>query len=344
MLTDIEKKHYSRHFPVIGEAGQHRLRQSKVLCVGAGGLGSPALLYLAAAGVGQIGIMDHDRVERSNLGRQVLYTERDIGKRKVDSAKTALQAHNPFNQYTIYPNRFTQDHADLIAQYDVIIDAVDNFASRYLLNDACFKHQKPLVSGSVLRFQGQCSVFHHEGGPCLRCLYPTPPSAAESPNCADAGVLGVLPGILGTVQATEVIKLILGEGETLAGRLLTVDALSMQFKSFEIQKDPACPCCVHGERVNVVDVPEVNYVELQTMKDPYLIDVRETHERETFGDIGGILLPNSQFEVGQVDAPKDAKIVVYCRSGARSAKVVNKLIQAGYHRAMNLRGGYFGIT
>jgi adenylyltransferase/sulfurtransferase len=371
-LSHEEVQRYSRHLimPEVGVAGQRRLKAASVLCVGAGGLGSPAALYLAAAGVGRIGIVDFDVVDSSNLQRQIIHGTPDVGKAKLQSAKARLEALNP--EVTIEPHetRLSSSNAlELFAGYDVILDGTDNFPTRYLVNDACVLLRKPNAYGSIFRFEGQASVFAHEGGPCYRCLYPEPPPPGLVPSCAEGGVLGVLPGIIGTIQATETIKLILGVGSPLVGRLLLYDALDMRFRELKLRRDPACPVC--GDRPTVQSLMdyeqfcgvapagsrgasadvlpperETSVTELKAALDRgapiFVLDVREPQEYQICRIPGSTLIPLGDLpqRLAELPAgPAAPEIVVHCKSGVRSARAVRLLADRGFDRAKNLKGG-----
>ncbi len=366
-LTPEELRRYSRHLtlPEFGMEGQKRLKRSSVLIIGAGGLGSPVALYLAAAGVGRIGLVDFDVVDETNLQRQVLYTTQDVGRPKVEVAAERLRALNPYVEIETYPVQLRADNAlELIGQYDVVADGTDNFTTRYLVNDACVLTGTPNVYASIFRFEGQASVFATREGPCYRCLYPEPPPPGLVPSCAEGGVLGVLPGLLGTIQANEVIKVLTGIGEPLVGRLLLVDALTMHFQEMKLMKDPACPVC--GEHPTITslqeytmycgvpgngqhtlvqeEVPEITVEELQEWleKDapPLLLDVREPFERAIV-NIGGTFIPLRELpeRLQELEDFRNHPVVVYCRSGVRSAQAVALLREAGFTQAFNLRGG-----
>lgn len=351
-LSPQEILRYSRHFPVIHMAGQQQLKQAKVLCVGAGGLGSPVLLYLAAAGIGTLGMVDHDVVEISNLQRQVLFDAQDLGLSKALCAQQKLQAQNPLIEIKAHYCRLTQENAEhILADYDLIVDGSDNYLTRYLINDICHVQSKPLVSASIFQFQGQISVFNYNNGPCYRCLYPAPPPAELVPNCAVGGVLGVLPGIIGTLQATEAIKLILKIGQSLSGRLLTVDALTMQFKDYEIRRDPHCPLCQHGQfshslftkTVTEMAITEIEPQQLadwlqQNPESFKLLDVREPYERELC-HIGGEHIPLGELHPAQLNWDKQQPLVVYCKMGGRSLKAAQLFQDAGYEKVYSLKGG-----
>lgn len=356
-----ELQRYGRHLimPEVGLEGQQKLKRSKVLVVGAGGLGSPLMLYLSAAGVGTIGVVDFDVVEPSNLQRQVLHRTEDVGKKKIDSASRRVQELNPHVSVRRHPVRLTSENAlEIIREYDVVVDGTDNFPTRYLINDACVLLGKPNVYGSIFRFEGQASVFRTPDGPCYRCLYPEPPPPGLVPSCAEGGVLGVLPGLIGSVQATETLKLLLGIGDPLIGRLLLVDALKMTFREMKLRKDPACPIC--GEQPTISGL--IDYEEfcgekavrekeqeselsvdqlrqkLKKGEDIVLLDVREPFERE-IASIGGVLIPLGELpgRVHELDASKE--IVVYCHTGVRSGRAVSLLRGMGFKKAKNLQGG-----
>lgn len=361
-FSTAEMKRYARHFslPEFGVEAQRKLKAARVLCIGAGGLGSPVALHLAAAGVGALGIVDADVVEESNLHRQLLHGTNDVGRSKLDSARDRLHDVNPHVEIITYPERFTSANArQIAADYDVIIDGTDNFPTRYLSNDVSVFLKKPNVYGSILRFEGQCSVFApHLGGPCYRCLSPTPPDPGLVPSCAEGGVLGVLPGIIGTMQATEAIKLICGIGEPLIGRLLHFDALRMKFREFKLRRDPECPVC--GDHPTITDlidyeqfcgvsktiapdVPSMKVQELKSMMDRgedfLLLDVREAHEYDIAQIKGSKLVPLGELEKRLDELPRDRKIAVHCKSGGRSAKAVGKLRDAGFNDVWNVTGG-----
>jgi adenylyltransferase/sulfurtransferase len=363
-LTRGEMNRYSRHLllPEVTVEGQKRLKASKVLLVGAGGLGSPAALYLAAAGVGTIGLVDFDVVDESNLQRQILHDTAWIGKPKLDSAKAHLNALNPNVDVVLFPERLTSENAlGILKGFDVVLDGTDNFATRYLTNDACFLLGVPNVYGSIFRFEGQVSVFHPGKGPCYRCLYPSPPPPGLVPSCAEGGVLGVLPGVIGCLQATEAIKLLLGIGQPLIGRLILYDALAMAFREFRLSRDPGCPLC--GENATIkalvdyeefcgtgrgVDAPapegpEVTPVELKAWLDSgkpvQLLDVREPAEDAICRIDGAVLIPLGSLTDRLDEVDRTRTVVVLCRSGVRSARAVAFLRQAGLVRAYNLRGG-----
>jgi adenylyltransferase/sulfurtransferase len=364
-LTTDEIQRYARHLilPDVGLDGQLRVKSARVLVVGAGGLGSPVALYLAAAGVGTLGLVDFDDVDVSNLQRQILHGTKDIGRSKLESARARLRDVNPHVRVETHDTRLTSANAlEIIGGYDIVVDGTDNFATRYLTNDACVLLGKPNVYGSIFRFEGQASVFGVKDGPCYRCLFPEPPPPGSVPSCAEGGVLGVLPGIVGTIQATETIKLILGIGETLAGRLLLIDALSMQFRAMTLRKDPACPAC--GTRTitalidydefcgapgvddaqDVDDVVEITPRDLAARlsrgDDTFdLIDVREPGEWAIARIDGARLIPLAQIPAALPSLDKTREIVVMCRSGVRSADAARFMQRSGFARVKNLAGG-----
>lgn len=339
----------------VGPTGQTKLTQARVLCIGAGGLGCPALLYLAGAGVGHIGIVDNDSVDISNLQRQILYTTADIGQSKVLCAQRRLSALNPEIAVVAHHVRLTAENAAaLITLYDIVIDGSDNFETRFLVNDACVMLRKPLIYGSVLRFEGQVSVFDAERGPCYRCLFPEPPSAQLAPNCAEAGVLGVLPGLIGTLQATEAIKLILGQGKLLCGRLLLYDALQLTYKELALEKNPDCPCC-HPQRIPqhlhdyllggcaMADVQCLSATELKQRLDAgekiLIVDVREPDEYALCKIPGAQLIPLQTLPQRFSELDKAATIVLQCHHGRRSLMALEFLQQNGFTKLFNLTGG-----
>jgi sulfur-carrier protein adenylyltransferase/sulfurtransferase len=362
-LSNDEILRYSRHLimPEVGLEGQQRLKAARVLCVGAGGLGSPLLLYLGAAGVGTIGLVDFDVVDYTNLQRQVIHSTADVGRSKLRSAAEKLQGLNPYVVLRPYETRLTSDNAlEILRDFDVVVDGTDNFATRYLVNDACVLLGKPNVYGSISRFEGQASVFATRDGPCYRCLYPEPPPPGLVPSCAEGGVLGVLPGLLGVIQATEAIKLVLGSGEPLVGRLLLVDALGMRFRELKLRRNPDCPACgdrrtitrlidyqefcgVRGEEAPAEKgVPEIPVEDLKRRldagEDLLLLDVREPHECRICS-LGGLLIPLGELPKRVRELDSSRELLVYCRSGARGAKAVALLRQAGFSKAHNLAGG-----
>ncbi len=364
-LEAAERLRYRRHLllPGFGEDGQARLLAGRVLLVGAGGLGCPAAQYLAAAGVGTLGLVDHDRVDVSNLQRQILYGSADVGKPKVEVARERILALNPGVDVKLHPVRLSADNAlEIFADYDIVVDGSDNFPTRYLVSDACVLSEMPNVHAAVLRFEGQASVFDASRGPCYRCLHPAAPGADEVPNCAEGGVLGVLPGLLAMVQATETIKLLAGLGDSLVGRLLHYDALEMRFVEFALAKDPECPAC--GERPTVsrlIDyeafcgasraeeqsgmLEELSAEELHAMRvrgeDFVLLDVREPHEHATARIEGAVLIPLGDLEkrIGELAGWKTKCVVAHCHFGGRSAQACRVLQAHGFAKPLNLRGG-----
>ena len=359
-LSAEELQRYSRHLmmPEVTSEGQRRLKAARILCIGAGGLGSPAALYLAAAGVGTVGIVDFDDVDLSNLQRQILHGTKDIGRSKLESARDRLRDINPEIEIELHKCRFSSENASqLVAQYDLVVDGSDNFPTRYLSNDVSVFARKPNVYGSVFRFEGQTTVFApHLGGPCYRCLFPEPPPPDSVPNCAQAGVLGVLPGIIGMLQAIETIKLIVGIGETLVGRLLHFDALKVKFRELNLRRDPGCPVC--GENPTIfspVDyeqfcggrdeeaIPTMSAPELKRKMDacePFeLIDVREPFEYEIARIDGAKLIPLGEIAERVNELQRERPIVVHCHSGQRSAQAVRLLQQRGFANLYNLEGG-----
>jgi adenylyltransferase/sulfurtransferase len=352
-LSESERERYARHLilPEIGEAGQQKLKNASVLIIGAGGLGSPVSIYLAAAGVGRIGLADFDAVDISNLHRQILYGTSDVGTPKLDAARRRLHDLNPQIVIEAHQAAVTSDNAlEMFRPYDVIVDGTDNFPTRYLVNDACVLLGKPNVYGSIFRFDGQASVFYARQGPCYRCLYPEPPPPHLVPSCAEGGVLGVLPGVIGTIQATETIKLITGAGEPLIGRLLLFDALQMTFRQMRLRKDVNCVVCGDQPTVtklidyegfcNPADSGEITPAQLAEMTDAVLVDVREKYEWDQGYIEGAQLIPMGQIERNLEAIPKDRDVVLYCRSGARSAHALEFLRAKGFHRARHLKGGY----
>ena len=359
-LSPAELQRYSRHLmmPEVTPDGQRRLKAARVLCIGAGGLGSPAAVYLAAAGMGTIGIVDFDDVDLSNLQRQILHGTKDIGRDKLESARDRLHDINPEIDVQLHKCRFSSENApQLVSGYDVIVDGSDNFPTRYLSNDVCVLARKPNVYGSVFRFEGQTTVFApHLGGPCYRCLFPEPPPPDSVPNCAQAGVLGVLPGIIGMLQAIEAIKMIVGVGESLVGRLLHFDALKAKFRELNLRRDPECPVC--GENPTIFSpidyeqfcgardeeaIPKMSANELKQKMDarePFeLIDVRETYEYEIARIDGARLIPLGEIAERADELRRDRPIVVHCHSGRRSAEAVRLLQQRGFGNIYNLEGG-----
>jgi adenylyltransferase/sulfurtransferase len=360
LLTRDEIARYSRHLllPEVAAAGQARLKAGRVLVVGAGGLGSPAALYLAAAGVGRIGVADFDAVDLSNLQRQVLYDTGDVGRLKAERTRERLNALNPHVDVVVHSERLARENAkDVLGGYDVVLDGTDNFATRYLTNDACFLLGVPNVYGSIYRFEGQVSLFQRGKGPCYRCLYPSPPEPGLVPSCAEGGVLGVLPGVVGTLQATEALKLLLGIGRSLAGRLVLYDALALSFREIALARDPSCPLC--GDRPTITDLvdydalcgagpalppgAEMTPAEVAAWRergDPFqLLDVREPAEAALASIAGSVLVPLGSLAERLAEVERTRPVVVYCRSGARSARAVALLRQAGLNRTYNLAGG-----
>ena len=368
-LTNEEIRRYSRHLilPEVGLAGQRKIRNTSVLCIGAGGLGSPIAMYLAAAGIGRLGIVDFDTVDYSNLQRQILHSDADVGTPKADSAKAAIQALNPNVQVDLHKTRITSDNAlDLIRPYDIVVDGTDNFPTRYLTNDACVLLKKPNVYGSIFRFEGQASVFAPNlGGLCYRCLYPEPPPPGMVPSCAEGGVLGVLPGIIGCIQATEILKLALGKGSSLIGRLLLFNALDMKFRELKLRKDPKCPVCGPNPTVTqLIDYemfcgiqpepanPSANpdEVSLQEMKKALdtpslgirVIDVREPDEQQIARIAGVPLVPLSTLPQRFTDLDPNVQYYIHCKSGVRSLKALRFLREQGFKYVKSVKGGING--
>jgi adenylyltransferase/sulfurtransferase len=365
-LTKDELSRYSRHLilPEVGEEGQRKLKAARVLCVGTGGLGSPLALYLAAAGVGTLGLVDFDVVDASNLQRQIIHSTADIGRKKLDSAAEKLKALNPNLNVIKHDTLLSSANAlDILKDYDVIADGTDNFPTRYLVNDACVLLGKPNAYGSIFRFEGQASVFATKDGPCYRCLYPEPPPPGLVPSCAEGGVLGILPGLIGVIQATETIKLILGKGSTLVRRLLLVDALNMRFRELKLRKNPECPVCgAHPTVTQLIDyqqfcgivpatkeevkvkngVPQITVNELKRRidagEDLFILDVREPFEYQ-IANIGGKLIPQGEVPQRLAEIDRSREIVVQCKSGGRSQRIAEFLKQSGYPDVVNLAGG-----
>ncbi|MEI9967803.1 MAG: molybdopterin-synthase adenylyltransferase MoeB [Terracidiphilus sp.] len=365
-LTQDDLTRYSRHLilPEVGIEGQRKLKAARVLCVGTGGLGSPLALYLAAAGVGTLGLVDFDVVDASNLQRQIIHSTADIGRKKLDSAEEKLKALNPALNVVKHETMLSSANAlDILKDYDVIADGTDNFPTRYLVNDACVLLGKPNAYGSIFRFEGQASVFATKDGPCYRCLYPEPPPPGLVPSCAEGGVLGILPGLIGVIQATEAIKLILGIGEPLIGRLLLVDALKLRFRELKLRKNPDCPVCgTHPTVTKLIDYeqfcgirPETK--EEQTMKNGipqlsvkdlkkrmaagenlFILDVREPFEYQ-IANIGGKLIPQNEVPQRLAEIDRDREIIVQCKSGGRSQRIAEFLKQSGYPKVANVSGG-----
>jgi adenylyltransferase/sulfurtransferase len=366
LLNNDEIKRYSRHLimPEVGIEGQRKLKSAKVLCIGAGGLGSPAAMYLAAAGIGTIGIVDFDVVDFSNLQRQILHGTPDVGRSKLASAKDRLNALNPNVEILTYEESLSSENAlRLFEPYDVILDGTDNFPTRYLVNDACVLLKKPNAYGSIFRFEGQASVFAAKDGPCYRCLYPEPPPPGLVPSCAEGGVLGVLPGVIGVIQATEAIKLVSGIGEPLIGRFLIYDALRMRFRELKLKKDPDCPVCgTHPTVTKLIDYEqfcgihpaapesaavntetEITSVELKQRLDRgdklRIVDVREPNEYQINRIAGSVLIPLGEVPRRYNELNPDEEIVVQCKMGGRSAKAADFLRSVGFKRVLNLKGG-----
>ncbi len=366
-LTNDEILRYSRHLimPEVGMEGQQKLKAARVLCIGAGGLGSPLALYLGAAGVGTLGIVDFDVVDYTNLQRQIIHTTADVGRKKLDSAAEKLKAINPFPNIRKFETKLSSENAlELFRDFDIIADGTDNFPTRYLVNDACVLTGKPNVYGSIFRFEGQASVFATKDGPCYRCLYSEPPPPGLVPSCAEGGVLGILPGLVGVIQATEVIKLILGKGDPLIGRLLLVDALGMKFRELKLRKNPDCPACgTHRTITKLIDYNEfcgirgeeksqekpveagISEMQVEELKrrldageDLFVLDVREPHEYQIC-HINGHLIPLGDLPKRVHELDSSREIVAHCRSGVRSAKAVAFLQQAGFKKVHNLAGG-----
>ncbi len=365
-LTVDEVKRYSRHLiiPEIGMTGQKRLKNAKVLCVGAGGLGSPALLYLAAAGVGTLGVIDFDVVDESNLQRQVIHGQSDIGRPKAESARDSIAEINPYVNVVLFEEQLDVDNVmEIFSQFDLIVDGTDNFATRYMVNDACVLLGKPYVWGSIFRFDGQASVFWAEHGPCYRCLYPDPPPPGMVPSCAEGGVLGVLCASIGSIQVNEAIKLITGVGESLSGRLMIYDALEMSYRSVKVRKDPECAICGKNPTItelidydafcgvlsedaqNAASGSTITATELKAMldrdEDIFLIDVREPNEYEIVSIPGSVLIPKDQILSGAAleRLPQDKRIVLHCKSGARSSECLAVVKNAGFSDAVHVGGG-----
>ena len=364
-LTPEDLARYSRHItmPEVGLEGQRKLKAARVLCIGAGGLGSPLAFYLAAAGIGTLGMVDFDVVDSSNLQRQIIHSTRDVGRKKLDSAAEKLTALNPALNVVKHETMLTSANAlEILKDYDIVADGTDNFPTRYLVNDACVLLCKPNVYGSIFRFEGQASVFAAENGPCYRCLYPEPPPPGLVPSCAEGGVLGILPGLLGIIQATEAIKLILGRGEPLIGRLLLVDALAMRFRELKLRKNPECPVCgEHPTVTHLIDyeqfcgiaprgqetavkngIPQMSVQELKRRLDAgdslLLLDVREPFEYQ-IAHIGGTFIPMNDVPRRLNEIDRNREIVVHCAVGGRSQRVAEFLKQNGYGKVSNLAGG-----
>jgi adenylyltransferase/sulfurtransferase len=365
-LSSEEIRRYARHLtlPEVGLEGQKRIRATSVLCIGAGGLGSPIAMYLAAAGIGRLGIVDFDTVEFSNLQRQILHGTEDVGRPKCRSAQETIQSLNPEVEVVLHETRLTSANAlEILAPYDIVVDGTDNFPTRYLTNDACVFLKKPNVYGAIFRFEGQASVFApHLGGPCYRCLFPEPPPPGTVPSCAEGGVLGVLPGLIGCIQATEILKLALGKGTSLAGRLLLFNALDMNFRELKLRRDPQCPVCgehpsitrlidydqfcgARGEpRPDATNPDEVSVQDLKrALENPALgirvIDVREPHEHQVARIEGADLLPLSALPLRFGELNPSQPLYIHCKSGVRSLKAVEFLKQQGFRNVKSVRGG-----
>jgi len=367
VLSAQELARFNRHIilPQVGLAGQEKLKQAKVLCIGTGGLGSPISLYLSAAGVGTIGLVDFDVVDESNLQRQIAHATSDVGRPKVESARDKLVGINPYLNVVLHGDGIRRDNVrDIVRDYDLVVDGTDNFPTRYLVNDACVLEGKPLIYASIFQFEGQATVFNHKDGPCYRCLYPEPPPPGLVPSCAEGGVLGVLPGVIGVIQATEAIKIILDEGDTLTGRLLLYDAMQMRFREVRLRRDPTCPAC--GEHPSIHEVLEYEQfcglpptetqeekemlseddVTPEQLKDMmaanpnlFVLDVREPFELEICRISGTWEIPLGQIAARFAEVPKDQDVVVHCKMGGRSAQAIEFLKSKGYTRAKNLAGG-----
>jgi sulfur-carrier protein adenylyltransferase/sulfurtransferase len=365
-LSKDDLSRYARHLilPEVGMEGQQKLKAARVLCVGTGGLGSPLALYLAAAGIGTLGLVDFDVVDASNLQRQIIHSTKDVGRKKLDSAGEKLLALNPALNLCKHDVMLSSANAlEILRDYDIVADGTDNFPTRYLVNDACVLLGKPNVYGSVFRFEGQASVFATREGPCYRCLYPEPPPPGTVPSCAEGGVLGILPGLIGVIQATEVIKLILGKGEPLIGRLLLVDALAMRFRELRLRKNPDCPVCGgHPSVTELIDyqqfcgiapeaaeekllrngIPQMSVKELKQRLDAgddlFILDVREPYEYQ-IANIGGTLIPQKEVPERLAEIDRNREIVVQCRSGGRSQRIAEFLAKQGYPHVKNLAGG-----
>jgi adenylyltransferase/sulfurtransferase len=365
-LSNEEILRYSRHLimPEVGMDGQLKLKAAKVLCIGTGGLGSPLALYLAAAGVGRIGLVDFDVVDTTNLQRQIIHGTKDVGRKKLDSAADTMLDINPNVVIDRHEVALSSENAlEILKDYDIVVDGTDNFPTRYLVNDACVLLGKPNVYGSIFRFDGQATIFGYPGGPCYRCLYPEPPPPGLVPSCAEGGVLGILPGIIGVIQATETVKLILGNGEPLIGRLLLYDALAMRFRELKLRKNPECPMCGEHRTIHqLIDyhqfcgIPQhppqpepgvsENEIEAPALKakmdrgEPFvLVDVREPHEFQIGRIPGSILIPLGEVPKRVSELNTADEIVVHCKSGMRSAKAADFLRQSGFKKVKNLKGG-----
>lgn len=366
ILSPEEIARFNRHIilPQVGLEGQQKLKQAKALCIGTGGLGSPISLYLSAAGVGVIGLVDFDVVDESNLQRQIVHSTADVGRPKVESARDKLIGINPYLDVRLHGEGIRRDNVrEIVSGYDIVIDGTDNFPTRYLVNDACVLEGKPLIYASIFQFEGQVTVFNHADGPCYRCLYPEPPPPGLVPSCAEGGVLGVLPGVIGLIQATEAVKIILGKGRTLSGRLMLYDAMDMRFREVNLQRDPACPACGENPVIHevvayeqfcglppteaveeeVLDEHDITPVQLKAMLDEnpdlFVLDVREPFELEICRIDGSWEIPLGQLPQCYAEVPKDRDVVVHCKMGGRSAQAVEFLQSRGYTRVKNLAGG-----
>src|SRR5271168_5195446 len=364
VLSNDEILRYSRHLimPEVGMEGQQKLKAARVLCIGTGGLGSPLALYLAAAGVGTLGIVDFDVVDYTNLQRQIIHSTADVGRKKLDSAADKLKAINPFINLRTFDTKLTSANAlDLFRDFDIVADGTDNFPTRYLVNDACVLTGKPNVYASIFRFEGQATVFATENGPCYRCLYPEPPPPGLVPSCAEGGVLGILPGIIGLVQATEAVKLILGAGEPLIGRLMLYDALAMRFRELKLRRNPECPACgdhptitklidyqefcgiPHQEPTPVSTTGEIDPVEVKAKLDRgekfQFIDVREPHEYQIAKIPGTKLIPLGDLPKRVNELDSSIELIAHCKSGVRSGKAIDFLRQSGFKKLKNMTGG-----
>jgi adenylyltransferase/sulfurtransferase len=366
-LSKEEILRYSRHLimPEVGMEGQKKLKAGSVLCIGTGGLGSPLAMYLAAAGVGRIGLVDFDVVDTTNLQRQIIHGTKDVGRKKLDSAADSLRDINPHVKLDLHEVALTSENAlEICRSYDIIIDGTDNFPTRYLVNDACVLLGKPNVYGSIFRFEGQATVFGYPGGPCYRCLYPEPPPPGLVPSCAEGGVLGILPGVIGVIQATEAVKLLIGQGEALVGRLMLYDALNMKFRELKLRRNPECPMCGDNRSIHeLIDyhqfcgIPqqpaapeaatasngEIDVVSLKARMDRgdnfVLVDVREVHEYQIGRIPNSLLIPLGELPKRLAELDPEADIVVHCKMGGRSAKACDLLRQSGYKRVTNVAGG-----
>lgn len=365
ILSAKELARFNRHIilPQVGLRGQEKLKQAKVLCIGTGGLGSPISLYLSAAGVGTLGLVDFDVVDESNLQRQIAHATHDIGRPKVESARDKLIGINPYLKVVLHGDGIKRGNVrDIVSDYDIVVDGTDNFPTRYLVNDACVLEGKPLIYASIFQFEGQVTVFNHKDGPCYRCLYPEPPPPGLVPSCAEGGVLGVLPGVIGVIQATEAIKIILDDGDTLSGRLLLYDAMQMRFREVRLRRDPSCPACgTHPTIHEAIEyehfcglppteaeeqapgdheiTPQQLYGMMQADPGLFVLDVREPFELEICRLAGAWEIPLGQIAARYAEVPRDQNVVVFCKMGGRSAQAVEFLRSKGYNRVNNLAGG-----